>query len=64
MLHRIKIMKNNEKIQGNHDLYQFILSLVPKFVEIKSSDINDAIESALGKISDYVKSERAYIYLF
>jgi len=60
----MKNVKKNETAQVNLDLYKFVLSLVPTFIEIKASDIDNAIENALGKISEFVKSDRSYIYLF
>ena len=57
-------MKNKEKNQAQLNIYQFALSLVSTFIEVSNSEINDAINNSLRKITEYVNSDRTYIYLF
>jgi PAS domain S-box-containing protein len=60
----IKKFKNKEKLHTQVELQKFVLSLARKFIEIKASEINNAIETALGEIAEFVNSDRSYIYLF
>jgi PAS domain S-box-containing protein len=60
----IEKFKKSEVVLTESKLYDFVLSLARKFIEIKADEINEAIESALGDISEFMKSDRCYIYLF
>jgi PAS domain S-box-containing protein len=57
-------LKKNDQEDLNRDSQRFVISLARKFIEIKAGDINEAIDTALGEISEYVNADRAYIYLF
>jgi PAS domain S-box-containing protein len=57
-------LKNKKQNQTKLELYQFVLSLATTLIGIKASEIDDKINDALMKISEYVNSDRAYIYLF
>ncbi|MCK4558719.1 MAG: PAS domain-containing protein, partial [Calditrichia bacterium] len=60
----IEKLKNKDKLHTQLELQKFVLSLARKFIEIKASEINDAIEAGLEEISNFVNSDRSYIYLF
>jgi len=57
-------LKSNKKINNPTELQEFVLTLARKFIEVKASEINDTIESAMGDITKFVSSDRCYIYLF
>ncbi len=46
------------------DIEQFLLSLSLPFISIPPEEIDPLIESSLGTIADFVKTDRCYIYLF
>jgi PAS domain S-box-containing protein len=60
----IEKLKNKDKLHTQLELQKFVLSLARKFIETKASEINDAIEAGLEEISNFVNSDRSYIYLF
>ena len=60
----IEKLKNKDKLHTQLELQKFVLSLARKFIEIKAGEINDAIETGLEEISNFVNSDRSYIYLF
>ena len=57
-------LKNKDKNQTQLNVYQFVFSLVSAFIEVNKNEINDAINNSLRKITEYVNSDRTYIYLF
>lgn len=60
----IEKLKNKDKLHSQLELQKFVLSLARKYIEIKAGEINDAIEAGLEEISNFVNSDRSYIYLF